>query len=77
MLTGGWFPDQVEQVGPNFRTLPALQRTQAHLHSILDRTDVPLGKIHYYLWERHRSVRQDLFVQGMQAGLSILPPTPL
>ena len=57
------FPLQVEQLAPNFRTLGTLQKTQAHLHSIMDRTDVPLGKIHYYLWERYRSVRQDLFVQ--------------
>lgn len=63
---------QVEQLASNFRTLETLQRTQAHLLAIMDREDVPLGKIHHFLWDRCRGVRQDLFVQGYE-----VPTTPL
>lgn len=56
----------------NFRTLPTLQRTQAHLLSIMDRSDVDLAKIHRFLWDRFRGVRQDLFVQGCE-----VPPAEL
>lgn len=57
---------QVEQVASNFRTLGTLQRSQAHLMSIADRTDVPLAKIHHFLWDRFRGIRQDLYVQGYE-----------
>ena len=65
---------QVQQVASNFRTLETLQRTQAHLLAILDRRDVPLAKIHHFLWDRFRGVRQDLFVQGYEVSR---PPVPL
>ena len=57
---------QVDQEGSNFRTMETLKRTQAHLLSVMDRTDVPLSKIHHFLWDRYRGVRQDLFVQGYE-----------
>ena len=58
---------QIEQEPGNFRTLETLKRTQAHLLAIMDRRDVPLSKIHHFLWDRFRGVRQDLFVQGIEA----------
>lgn len=48
-----------------FRTRGALDRTMTHLRGILDRTDVRLGLVHKFLWDRYRSVRQDLYIQGM------------
>ena len=59
---GSWLRDaeqwhlalQVQQVASNFRTLETLQRAQAHLLAILDRRDVPLAKIHHFLWDRFR-----------------------
>lgn len=62
----------MEQVASNFRTLGTLQRTQAHLLAIMDRRDVPLAKIHHFLWDRCRGVRQDLFVQGYEVWPSAL-----
>lgn len=47
---------------------PALQ----HLRRTLDRTDARLGLVHKFLWDRYRSVRQDLYIQGMQVLLRVL-----
>ena len=57
---------QVEQVSSNFRTMETLQRTQSHLLALMNRRDVPLARIHHFLWDRCRGVRQDLFVQGYE-----------
>lgn len=35
----------------------------------MDRTDVPLHRIHHFLWDRYRGIRQDLFVQGYEVYL--------
>ena len=59
------FARTVDQDPANFRTRSALDTTQAHLRTIMDRTDVPLSLVHRFLWDRYRGVRQDLFVQGM------------
>jgi SAC3/GANP family len=37
-----------------------------HLRSIMDRTDAPFSLIHNFLFDRYRSVRQDLYVQGIE-----------
>ena len=47
--------------------MPALQRTMAHLRRIMDATGTSLVNIHKFLWDRFRGVRQDLFVQGLEA----------
>ena len=49
----------------DFRTKGALLRTQAHLRGILDRP-LPLPHTFQFVWERFRSMRQDMYVQGMQ-----------
>lgn len=54
-----------------FRTRGALERTQAHLRRIMDRTDVPLVQLHKFLWDRYRSVRQDIYVQGFDSAAEI------
>ena len=59
------FARTVDQDPATFRTRAALDTTQAHLRTIMDRTDVPLSLVHRFLWDRYRGVRQDLFVQGM------------
>ncbi len=48
-----------------FRTKGALARTMAHLRGLLDREDVRFGLVHKFLWDRYRSVRQDLYIQGI------------
>ncbi|EFN51760.1 hypothetical protein CHLNCDRAFT_54836 [Chlorella variabilis] len=35
------------------------------------RTDARLGLIHKFLWDRYRSVRQDLYIQGMDDEFSV------
>lgn len=64
---------QVDQERSNFRTLETLQRTQGHLLSVMDRTNVPLTKIHHFLWDRYRGIRQDLFVQGYEVTNCVTP----
>ncbi|KAI7840763.1 hypothetical protein COHA_005577 [Chlorella ohadii] len=54
-----------------FRTRGALARTMAHLRALLDRQDARLGLIHKFLWDRYRSVRQDLYIQGMDDEFSV------
>ncbi|KAK9845825.1 hypothetical protein WJX81_003544 [Elliptochloris bilobata] len=54
-----------------FRTRGALARTQAHLRAIMDRGDVPLVQLHKFLWDRFRSVRQDIYVQGFDDAAAI------
>lgn len=54
-----------------FRTRGALARTQAHLRRIMDRADVPLVQLHKFLWDRFRSVRQDIYVQGFDSATEV------
>lgn len=54
-----------------FRTRGALARTMAHLRALLDRQDARLGLIHKFLWDRYRSVRQDLYIQGMDVSADL------
>jgi len=54
-----------------FRTRGALARTMAHLRGLLDREDVRFGLVHKFLWDRYRSVRQDLYIQGITDGFAI------
>lgn len=59
--------DDSDMWGPSdVRTMPALQRTMLHLRGLMDQTDVPFGVLHKFLWDRHRSVRQDLNVQHIK-----------
>ena len=51
-----------------FRTRGALARTMAHLRGLLDRGGARLGLVHKFLWDRYRSVRQDLYIQGMDVS---------
>ncbi len=39
-----------------------------HLRRLMDRTDAPFSVIHNFLFDRYRSVRQDLYVQGIEVG---------
>lgn len=55
----------------DFRTRDALHRTMTHLSRILDRTDVRFGLVHKFLWDRYRSVRQDLYIQGIEDDFAI------
>lgn len=54
-----------------FRTRGALTRTMDHLRRLLDRTDARFGLIHKFLWDRYRSVRQDLYIQGIADDFAI------
>ena len=54
-----------------FRTRGALTRTMDHLRRLLDRTDARFGLIHKFLWDRYRSVRQDLYIQGITDAFAI------
>ena len=38
-----------------------------HLRRLMDRTDAKFSVIHNFLFDRYRSVRQDLYVQGIEA----------
>ncbi|KFM23543.1 Germinal-center associated nuclear protein [Auxenochlorella protothecoides] len=55
----------------DFRTRAALLRTMLYLRSLLDRQDVRFGLVHKFLWDRYRAVRQDLYVQGITALISL------
>lgn len=56
---------------PNmFRTLPALVKTERHLMDYLD-SDNPqlgLGRTSMYIWDRQRSIRQDMAWQKMEVS---------
>lgn len=57
----------IDEQGPKaFRTRETLVRTMDHLRRIMDRTDAPFSLIHNFLFDRYRSVRQDLYVQGIE-----------
>lgn len=59
---------------PNmFRTLPALKATERHLMHYLDSHDplLGLGRVSMYLWDRQRSIRQDMAWQRME-GVDVL-----
>lgn len=65
---------QIDEAGPKaFRTRETLMRTMDHLRRIMDRTDAPFALIHNFLFDRYRSVRQDLYVQGIEVRF----PPPL
>ena len=58
---------------PNmFRTLPALKATERHLMDYLDSNDplLGLGRVSMYLWDRQRSIRQDMAWQRMEVSLT-------
>lgn len=62
--------DDSDMWGPSdVRTMAALERTMVHLRGLMDRSDVPFGVLHKFLWDRHRSVRQDLNVQHIKVWL--------
>ena len=54
-----------------FRTRGALQRTMEHLRSLLDTSDIRFGLVHKFLWDRYRSVRQDLYIQGIADDFAV------
>jgi len=58
---------KVAPIPEHFRTRGALGRTQAHLRRLMDRGDVPLATLHKFLWDRYRSLRQDIYVQCFEA----------
>jgi len=55
----------------DFRTRGALSRTMTYLRGLLDREDVRFGLVHKFLWDRYRSVRQDLYIQGIIDAFAI------
>ena len=60
---------------PNmFRTLPALKATERHLMDYLDSDDplLGLGRVSMYLWDRQRSIRQDMAWQRMEVRSCLL-----
>lgn len=58
---------QIDALGPaDFRTRGALMRTMLHLRGLMDRKEPSFAKIHNFLFDRYRSVRQDLYVQGIE-----------
>lgn len=58
---------QIDALGPSdFRTRGALERTMQHLRALMDRKEPSFAKIHNFLFDRYRSVRQDLYVQGIE-----------
>ena len=60
---------QIDALGPeDFRTPDALRKTMAHLRGIMDRKEPSFARIHNFLFDRYRSVRQDLYVQGIEVG---------
>ena len=60
---------QIDALGPSdFRTRAALAKTMGHLREIMDRSTPSFAKIHNFLFDRYRSVRQDLYVQGIEVG---------
>ncbi|KAH7619748.1 putative SAC3 family protein B [Nannochloris sp. 'desiccata'] len=54
-----------------FRTRGALTRTMDYLRRLLDRTDVRFGLVHKFLWDRYRSIRQDLYIQNISDEFAI------
>lgn len=56
---------------PDFRTRGALKRTMDHLRSLLDKSEYRFGLVHKFLWDRYRSVRQDLYIQGIQNEFAV------
>lgn len=60
-----WGGVQIDEAGPAaFRTRGALTRTMYHLRQLMDQSDFSL--VHQFLFDRYRSVRQDLYVQGIE-----------
>lgn len=58
---------QIDEAGPAaFRTMPTLEQTMTHLRHLMDRKDARFSSIHNFLFDRYRSVRQDLYVQGKE-----------
>ena len=57
-----------------FRTLSALKDTEQHLLDYLDSNDprLGLGRVSMYMWDRQRSIRQDMAWQKMEVLTS--PP---
>lgn len=54
-----------------FRTLSALKATEQHLLDYLDSDDprLGLGRVSMYMWDRQRSIRQDMAWQKMEVCL--------
>lgn len=68
-----WWHLQIDEAGPAaFRTRGALARTMDHLRGLMDRTDASFSVIHNFLFDRYRSVRQDLYVQGIEVIYMLL-----
>lgn len=57
-----------------FRTLSALKDTEQHLLDYLDSDDprLGLGRVSMYMWDRQRSIRQDMAWQKMEVISSAL-----
>jgi hypothetical protein len=55
----------------DFRTRGALARTMAYLRALLDRPGAAFGMVHRFLWDRYRSVRQDLYIQGFADAFAV------
>lgn len=58
-----------------FRTLSALKDTEQHLLDYLDSDDprLGLGRVSMYMWDRQRSIRQDIAWQKMEVLSAGLP----
>lgn len=53
------------------RTEAALEKTLKHLWNLLDHPHLPFASVYPFVWDRVRSVRQDLMVQGMSSRFAV------
>ena len=56
-------PDQLRRDRHSLRTRAALEKTMYHLLSLLDHKVYSFSRLHKFLWDRYRGVRQDLNTQ--------------
>eukprot|EP00951_Prasinocladus_malaysianus_P043006 scaffold531324_cov39-Prasinocladus_malaysianus.AAC.1 len=55
--------DQMQRDPQDLRTRPALEKSMHHLLWVLDHPDYSFARMHKFLWDRYRGVRQCLSCQ--------------